>query len=62
MRVPPGDILLGLSISELVLVLHWNIISIVQKFSPDQLIKSNGDYCQISSRIGLAGSVMEFTF
>lgn len=62
MREPPGDILLGISISELILTIHWMISSGYFFLCPEEPPKSASPFCFWNSVFGLMAGTAEYVY
>lgn len=62
MREPPGDILLGISISEFILTLHWMISSGYFFLCPEEPPKSASPFCFWNSVFGLMAGTAEYVY
>ena len=62
MREPPGDIILGISISEFVLTIHWMVSSGYFLTFPYDPPKSNGKFCQANAIFSMSAGSFEFLY
>ena len=61
LRTPPGDLILGICLSEITLLIHWSIHSI-QFFHSNNPPKNGSNFCKVSGIVGLAAGSTEFCY
>lgn len=61
-REPPGDIILGISISEFVLTIHWMVSAGRFLAYPDEPPESDGSFCQANAYISMIAGAFEFLY
>lgn len=62
MREPPGDIILGISISEFVLTIHWMISAGRFLTYPDEPPESEGTFCKTNAIFSMMAGTFEFLY
>ena len=61
-REPPGDIILGISISEFILTVHWMVSAGWFLTFPNDPPRSQSKFCQINSVISMLAGTFEFLY
>lgn len=61
-RAPPGDLILGISIAEFVLTIHWMVSAARFLTYPDEPPKSNSSFCKANAVISMIAGAYEFLY
>ena len=61
-REPPGDIILGISISEFILTIHWMVSACWFLYDPIHPPPSDGAFCLVNSVFSMIAGTFEFLY